>query len=524
MPVTLQNPYVRRPNTSYRWLKGNLHAHSTRSDGTRSPQKVLDLYAALGHDFAALSDHDILSDYTGLNPHHMILLPGSNEVSSFGNHLLQIGSTAIAHPHENRQRVIDDILATGGLAIINHPNWEAHWNHCPYELLQKLLGYHGLEIFNGVCLDLEGSAYAIDKWERLLSEGRIVWGFANDDSHRDNQEGRGWNVAQVPTHESQNPAAILAALKSGNFYASTGVTIDAIEVIGSTLHITAKDAQEIELYGDHAVRLAVSKSNEITFDAANANATYLRAQLYGQGSAMAWTQPFVIKGGIAEGRRLMEEKYANFDAPRPTLIAHRVSSIPALSSAELETLWQKATESLVAFNHRDGSPPPVKTAIRALVSDQHLAFRIDCEEPLMHKMRVKTPPGPGNGAMWTEDSIELFLDTEASRKRYFKMLINTNGAFHVTDLQGWSRNLKAQTIFAHTPTSWSIQLLLDLPPLLPNQPIPPGPPPGTRFGFHLSRTRLAEADPNKKHDGQVFMWAWVGSSNHAPSRYGWLQL
>ncbi|MCL2640143.1 MAG: CehA/McbA family metallohydrolase [Phycisphaerales bacterium] len=519
MPVTLQNPYARQPDTQYRWLKGNLHTHTTRSDGTRSPQRVLDLYAAIGHDFAVFSDHDTFSDYAELDPHQIVLLPGCNEVSNFGNHLLQIGSTAIAEPNEDRQKVIDAILATGGIAIMNHPNWEANWNHCPYEVLQKLKGYHGLEIFNGVCHDLEGSAYAIDKWERLLSEGRIVWGFANDDSHRDNQEGRGWNVVQVPADEA-NTATILAALRSGNFYASTGVTIDTIEVTGSVLRIVAKDAQEIEIFGDKAVRLAVSKSGEITFDATTANATYIRAQLYGQGSAMAWTQPFVVKGGIAEGRRLMEEKFAAFDAPQPTLTAMRVPTVPALGSAELESLWSKASESLVAFDRRDGSTPPVKTTIRALVSGQHLAFRIDCEEPRMSTMRVKTPPGPGNGAMWSEDSIELLLDTEVSRKRYFQMMINTNGAFYATDSQGWSKNVKAQTTFAHAPNGWSVQLLLDLPPLRPTQPINPG----DRFGFHLSRTRLAAADPNKKHDGQVFMWAWVGSSNHTPSRYGWLQL
>ena len=518
MPASLVNPYARNPNTQYRWLKGNLHAHSTRSDGTRAPQTVLDLYANLGYDFVALTDHDVFSNYADLDPKGMILLMG-NEVTSFGPHILQIGSTAIAPPNENRQKVIDDILATGGLAVLNHPNWESHWNHYPYELMQKLQGYHGVEIYNGVCFDLEGSPHGIDKWERLLSEGRIVWGYAHDDSHHANQEGRGWNVVQV-SEDHANPAGILAALKAGNFYASTGVAIDSIETHGTVLRIRAHNAQEIELYGDKAVRLAVARGPEITFDAANANATYVRAQLYGQGSAMAWTQPFIIKGGVAEGRRKMEEKFAALDAPRPTLAALRVDSLPPLASDPMETLWRKTPESVVGYDRRDGSPPPVKTIVRALVSPTALALRIDCEEPVMDKLRIKTPADQGNGSMWAEESLEIFLDTEDSRKRYFHMMVNPLGAFHATDAQGWSKNLKAQVKADRGPAGWSVQLLLDLASLAPGLKISPG----SRFGLHLCRNRYTMSDPAKKHDSQVFMWSWVGSSNHTPGRYGWLQL
>ena len=40
------------------WLKGNLHAHTTRSDGRPEPQEMLAAYAALGHGFYGFGDHD----------------------------------------------------------------------------------------------------------------------------------------------------------------------------------------------------------------------------------------------------------------------------------------------------------------------------------------------------------------------------------------------------------------------------------------------------------------------------------
>ena len=39
-------------------LRGNLHAHTTFSDGVRSPQALVDEYESRGYDFLAITDHD----------------------------------------------------------------------------------------------------------------------------------------------------------------------------------------------------------------------------------------------------------------------------------------------------------------------------------------------------------------------------------------------------------------------------------------------------------------------------------
>ncbi|MCS7071619.1 MAG: hypothetical protein NZM00_08945, partial [Anaerolinea sp.] len=40
-----------------RFWRGNLHTHTTRSDGTRSPEFVCRYYRALGYDFLSVTDH-----------------------------------------------------------------------------------------------------------------------------------------------------------------------------------------------------------------------------------------------------------------------------------------------------------------------------------------------------------------------------------------------------------------------------------------------------------------------------------
>ena len=46
-------------------LKGCLHTHTTCSDGKLTPQQVADVYADMGYDFIAFTDHDYL-----LKPEH----------------------------------------------------------------------------------------------------------------------------------------------------------------------------------------------------------------------------------------------------------------------------------------------------------------------------------------------------------------------------------------------------------------------------------------------------------------------
>lgn len=51
---------MEQPTDNPRPLKGALHTHTTCSDGDLSPHEVLRVYADLGFDFVALTDHDFL--------------------------------------------------------------------------------------------------------------------------------------------------------------------------------------------------------------------------------------------------------------------------------------------------------------------------------------------------------------------------------------------------------------------------------------------------------------------------------
>jgi hypothetical protein len=289
MASSIENPYL-APETAFEWLRGNLHSHTTNSDGERPPQEVVDDYAGRGYDFLMLSDHDVFTDPAALNANGMMLLPGV-EVTARGPHILQINTATPAAPDADRQRVLDQTQGTS-LAVVAHPNWERHFNHCPQERLDAWRGYSGIEIYNGVVQRLEGSPYATDRWDRLLAAGRRVWGFANDDSHAQEDVGRAWNVVQCAT---RTPAAVLDGLRHGRFYASTGVRIDSIYVEGHTINVVAANAQYLVAYSDHGKMEYECDGPELGFMVPeNAPMHYVRVECWGPGRSMAWTQPFWV--------------------------------------------------------------------------------------------------------------------------------------------------------------------------------------------------------------------------------------
>lgn len=289
MSISLLSPY-RGETTS--WLRGNLHTHTTNSDGPLSPQETIDVYAGQGYDFLMLSDHDMLSDVTDLDARGMTLLPG-NEITTGGPHLLHVGATRVIPPYPDRQRVIDEIAAAGGFAVFCHPNWESHFNHCPQEKLEQFQGYAGIEIFNGVTVWVEGNPYATDRWDRLLSQGRRVWGFADDDCHVPTDLGVGWSMVQ--TDGDRSVRAILGALREGRFYASTGVFIERITASGPTVEVHTRDEARISVMSNHGFRRATSEGKTLSFTVPDdAGYTYIRIECAGFGDRKAWSQPFFI--------------------------------------------------------------------------------------------------------------------------------------------------------------------------------------------------------------------------------------
>lgn len=138
---------------------------------------------------------------------------------------------------------------------INHPNF--YWAISPEDIID-LKGEQFFEVYNGHPLvhnygdslrpgmeqlwDMVNIAYA-RKGQPLL------YGLGTDDSHNYHQfgaafsnAGRGWVMVRT---DSLTAKSLIAAMERGDFYASTGVTIDRLEQSGRDLKINVKPEKGI---------------------------------------------------------------------------------------------------------------------------------------------------------------------------------------------------------------------------------------------------------------------------------------
>lgn len=272
-----------------RWLKGNLHAHTTESDGACSPADVIADYASRGYDFLAVSDHDLLVPLDAYRAATPLTLIQATE-SGGGPHILCVGLREGISPTHDRQAVIDQAVAQGGMAILNHPNWGTGFRHWSQDTLESLHGHAGIEIYNGIIDFLEGSSLATDRWDMLLSKGLRVWGFANDDSHAPEHVGRAWAMVDSPERTED---AVCSAMRAGRFYASTGVAIRSVVVEGSTLVLRTENAQRVRFVTRHGAVRSIIDGPDTRFEV-QGDEGYVRAECYGPGDTMAWTQPIFV--------------------------------------------------------------------------------------------------------------------------------------------------------------------------------------------------------------------------------------
>lgn len=234
--------------TTGNWYKGNLHTHTTNSDGRFAPQVVVDLYAQAGYDFLALSDHNTVTPTGDLDGRGMALVPsvelhgGAGEMGQ-DYHLVCIGVREAAEPIPagTAQEAVDYCRSVARMVFLAHP----YWSSLTLRDLLAVEGYTGIEVFNNTCERGIGRGHSEPHWDGLLARGRPVLGTAVDDAHFGYWDGLG---AWVMVRAAQlDQASVVDALEAGRFYASTGPEIRAVEVRDGTVHVECSPVRTMAL-------------------------------------------------------------------------------------------------------------------------------------------------------------------------------------------------------------------------------------------------------------------------------------
>ncbi len=100
--------------------------------------------------------------------------------------------------------------------------------------------------------------------------------------------------------DSLTPEGILHALDSGDFYFSTGVTLDDILVTDRRISISIKTEKwskyTIKFIGREGRVLKTATASPARYDI-KGNELYVRAKIVESNGKMAWTQPVFVRPG-----------------------------------------------------------------------------------------------------------------------------------------------------------------------------------------------------------------------------------
>ena len=298
------------------WYKGNLHTHTTKSDGDAHPEDVVEWYKQHEYDFLVLSDHNhrtILDHEIDGGP---LMVPGE-EVSArllgseawhggeIGIHLNGIGISRVVEPVNagvtvgTLQANVDAIIKAGGIAQINHPN--ASWA-LDHEDIAQVQGASLFEVYNGgPGANNEGGPgkhSAEDMWDHVLSAGQVIFGVATDDSHHYSDfsnnmanPGRGWVVVKASDLSTE---AIVDSLATGQFYFSTGVELVRLDISDQAVSLEIVQLRDYiyntRFIGKDGMVLSDSGGLEASYHISG-DEGYVRAVVRSSYGSRAWTQP-----------------------------------------------------------------------------------------------------------------------------------------------------------------------------------------------------------------------------------------
>ena len=240
------NPYQHLETDAFP-MRTNFHMHAgtgRNTCGHHPIPRVLRAYQEAHYDILCISNHNILT-----NPKlyrwrtKMLLVPGFEFTRK--THIVCIGTKRKYSKEGDQQKAIDESVANGGFSIIAHPNWLRDW-FVPEADFDLFKNYIGIEIINGSMeyaqsakKERENRSYAGDVYDVLLSKGKLLWAFGNDDFHRWNSFANAWNMIYC----EKTFASMCDAVKKGAFYASSGVQLRYLKLEGDTVKIACRAAE-----------------------------------------------------------------------------------------------------------------------------------------------------------------------------------------------------------------------------------------------------------------------------------------
>ena len=218
-----------------RWYRGELHAHTTHSDGALTPRELLEAAAQAGLDFIAVTDHNTTTalDAISRGPARAglpMVIPGL-ELTTFYGHAVALGVREYIPWHKaeidgGMNGLASTVHEMGGLFVIAHPFSPGYpvCAGCQWEYENTDMSVVDLmEVWSGPWQrGILWNVPAVRWWEAELAQGRRITGVAARDAHRRQELFKPGTADTCVWARSLTLEAILEGLKSGRVFMTSG--------------------------------------------------------------------------------------------------------------------------------------------------------------------------------------------------------------------------------------------------------------------------------------------------------------
>lgn len=319
------------------WYKGNIHCHTTDSDGCLKPSEVVHAYKEQGYDFLAISDHNMYSDYRKeFNSESFIILPAI-EASAvlykdenrnraerlsihhihgiLGNDKMQKEAQLGLFSHLEKfpekefyrkwdgakvaQELQDELSAHGCITIYNHPVW----SRVSEEDFINTKNLTALEIYNYGTVNESGTGFDSLRWDVMLRKGNHIFATASDDNHNDGIIDDSFGGYIVVKAEKLEHESIINSIINGNYYSSTGPRIYNWGIKDNTAFVECSPVSRVNFIAGNYINaggtvLSETKSDDIEYAEfiMRGNESYVRIECIDNFGRTAWSNPIFLDG------------------------------------------------------------------------------------------------------------------------------------------------------------------------------------------------------------------------------------
>ena len=302
IPLAFSNPG--------KFFRGNLHTHSTLSDGVLEPKDVCEKYKNNGYDFICLTDHFVgLYDYPIVDTKNFwdenfkTILGAEVHSGAMENgqiwHLLAVGLDVNFEPSNSpdftpsKNQETGPALAkrcrdSGAFVAIAHPQWSG----MTLSDAESIAAAHCVEVYNHGCAVDSDRPDGFHTLDLLLSKGKKLNLIATDDAHfKSNDFFGGW--VQVKAKKN-DPTLLLRALKNGEYFSSQGPNFLNIEIEKTGVLIESSPIETAIVVGFGSSSISVHghemKKTEIKFPK-HATSPWVRIIIIDKDGKRAWSNP-----------------------------------------------------------------------------------------------------------------------------------------------------------------------------------------------------------------------------------------